>query len=508
MKAAEYTYHLSLAVHHRPLYLDVLAKWISQSTANSSNGMHNIMMDDNHNHNNNIMDNKKKSSSNSSNNDIPNDTIHIPLSQTHQPMPPSYINPSDDDTIINPPRPGNDALLQMPVRDILPPQPQSGDFDSDLDNGPKSETSSQRDPSPEPFDDGLNVPYLDLQGNDNNSDADSLSVSLKDDDEATKEGDESRPLPNLWRLLASDPGYDADAERNTSMTRYPSWRRHALRFSWSRCGFNSEWPDFVAEAYNDGQWIHDNVLDVEGEGKVEVLFNGARRDLKRFFKGEMELDRKDEEYERENRERVEDWLGKGGAPGVVGQLGSLLRNHYEVFEKMDSLAPAEGRTEITLEEAAEILNQALDNDDHSYWKHFGADFSPYGNSSTEDVKIFRQMIQVRDDEDRKEQGLEPRPWTEIAKEHEVESMQYLRDFDKNVLEWDSEQRRKKGLEPRSANDIKAQFHPQYESCAELMKAVALKCDALERKKKGLEPRSWEEFQHAVWVAELPLDTSA
>ncbi|KAL8704413.1 MAG: hypothetical protein Q9201_002439 [Fulgogasparrea decipioides] len=278
-------------------------------------------------------------------------------------MPPSYIYPSDEDTPIHPPHPDNDALLCMRGRDMyphrydwnLPPQPQHGDFDSDLDNAPESETSSQRYTSLEALDD-IDVPYLDLQDRNNNSEADSLSVSLKDgdamkggeeahllpnlwrllaleDDEEAMERDGTHLLPNLWRLLASDSGYDADAdaERDTSVaTRYRYRHRQALRDSWSRSAFHSEWPDFVGEAYDDGEWIHDNVLDreedeeeEEEEGKVDVLSNGARRGLMRFFKGEVELDREDERYKRANRDRVERWLERVFTGALNGQLGRV-----------------------------------------------------------------------------------------------------------------------------------------------------------------------------------------
>lgn len=69
--------------------------------------------------------------------------------------------------------------------------------------------------------------------------------------------------------------------------------------------------------------------------------------------------------------------------------------------------------QITIEEEAAFLNDALDSDEHAFWKYMAEDVEG-GMYSAAHIKDFRQAFQEADDEERKAKGLEPRPWSDIA----------------------------------------------------------------------------------------------
>ncbi|KAL8937380.1 MAG: hypothetical protein Q9216_004450 [Gyalolechia sp. 2 TL-2023] len=146
--------------------------------------------------------------------------------------------------------------------------------------------------------------------------------------------------------------------------------------------------------------------------------------------------------------------------------------------------------EITqLEEAAKVLEEALQNDDHEFWTKFGQEWEGHGT-----VDELREQLQKDDDEKRKKQGLEPRPWYEIEKEMEEQSNRSLESFDENLMEWDNQQRKSQGLEPRSKEQMEEDVMPKISG---LLHDVIYKYDTQKRQAKGLPRRPREEFEEVL-----------
>ncbi|KAL8967962.1 MAG: hypothetical protein Q9183_002681 [Haloplaca sp. 2 TL-2023] len=166
---------------------------------------------------------------------------------------------------------------------------------------------------------------------------------------------------------------------------------------------------------------------------------------------------------------------------------------------MDSTRESHGGGKLTLEAMAATLNGALNNEDASFWEHFEEDVGIYSKAISENIQAFQAMLKENDAEERKEKGLEPRPWSELAKDYEQQMNQGLEEVTEHIQEYDCEMRKEKGLEPRSIEEIKSVMYPDFDTPTEMIKAVALKHDNAVRKKQGLEPRSWEEFNAAIWT---------
>ncbi|KAL8871566.1 MAG: hypothetical protein Q9174_002629 [Haloplaca sp. 1 TL-2023] len=166
---------------------------------------------------------------------------------------------------------------------------------------------------------------------------------------------------------------------------------------------------------------------------------------------------------------------------------------------MDAKHEGHQEEKLTLEFMAETLNNALENDDATYWDHFEEDVGIYSKAISENIQAFQAMLKAKDAEDRKQKGLDPRPWSELAKECEQQMNQAIEDMDEQVKMYDCEARKEEGLEPRSSEEIKKVLYPDFDTATDMIKAVALKHDAAVRKKNGLEPRSWKEFNDAIWT---------
>ncbi|KAL8859084.1 MAG: hypothetical protein Q9178_004347 [Gyalolechia marmorata] len=99
---------------------------------------------------------------------------------------------------------------------------------------------------------------------------------------------------------------------------------------------------------------------------------------------------------------------------------------------------------------------------------FWADFiGELEKSPMEALEDFRKTMQTKDDEERKEKGLELRPWSEIAEELEEESDR--------------------------VKELEAELGPGMGARIEQIQEVVMKYDDQKRKEKGLEPRSWKKF---------------
>ncbi|KAL8834957.1 MAG: hypothetical protein Q9170_003534 [Blastenia crenularia] len=142
-----------------------------------------------------------------------------------------------------------------------------------------------------------------------------------------------------------------------------------------------------------------------------------------------------------------------------------------------------------LEEIARRVEEALNDENHEFWDHFGESLR-----DDEPMEELRQQIQEDDDKKRKDEGLEPRPWTEIEKEMEEQADHTLETFDDDLMKWDTEQRKAKGLEARSKEEMEEELMPQIGG---VVMEVMYKFDTRKRKEKGLEPRALKEFEEMM-----------
>ncbi|KAL8907815.1 MAG: hypothetical protein Q9171_005703 [Xanthocarpia ochracea] len=125
-----------------------------------------------------------------------------------------------------------------------------------------------------------------------------------------------------------------------------------------------------------------------------------------------------------------------------------------------------------------------------FWADFMGEFE---KSPMEALEDFRKTMQTKDDEERKEKGLELRPWNEIAEELEEESDRVFEGFEEDIRKLDAEQRKAQGLEPRSDQELESELGPGMGARIDQIQEVVMKYDDQKRKEKGLGPRSWEKF---------------
>ncbi|KAL8665650.1 MAG: hypothetical protein Q9202_002154 [Teloschistes flavicans] len=153
----------------------------------------------------------------------------------------------------------------------------------------------------------------------------------------------------------------------------------------------------------------------------------------------------------------------------------------------------------------ELMDQSLGQEGVEFWSEFVKHIL---TASAKSVEEFRTIAQEADDEQRQAQGLSPRPWSEIEKESEAESNEFLNDFDEEVNRWKAAWQRAKEKDPGTAEKMeKAEEAPDTEKCAKLMRSAVMGYDAMRRREKGLEPRSDEEYERAcddfgVWIEQM------
>lgn len=124
-----------------------------------------------------------------------------------------------------------------------------------------------------------------------------------------------------------------------------------------------------------------------------------------------------------------------------------------------------------------IVEDAISNNNNWVWHFLAADFIKPGD---------RLNLEEADNQERKEKGLEPRPWSEIAKALKLQLYQVINDLEPHNGEDDIKQPGE--LKPRPIRDYQEYI---------LLKLVVLK-DKQWRKEQGLEPRSWEEMRDAFY----------
>ncbi|KAL9582255.1 MAG: hypothetical protein Q9203_005571 [Teloschistes exilis] len=125
-----------------------------------------------------------------------------------------------------------------------------------------------------------------------------------------------------------------------------------------------------------------------------------------------------------------------------------------------------------------IVEDAISNNNSWVWEFLAAaDFIKPGD---------RLNLEEADDQERKEKGLEPRPWSEIAKALKLQLYQVINDLEPHNGEDDIKQPGE--LKPRPIRDYQEYI---------LLKLVVLK-DKQWRKEQGLEPRSWEDVRDAFY----------
>ncbi|KAL8684642.1 MAG: hypothetical protein Q9218_008203, partial [Villophora microphyllina] len=218
------------------------------------------------------------------------------------------------------------------------------------------------------------------------------------------------------------------------------------RMLWTGRGWRSEWPAFVVEAFEEHVLEPAGIVPVEDTDVMTMLVPPEREDLVEFFSGETEKDR-------EMFERI--------AAGARGGVGSY---HTET-EGM-----AEENKAVKVGVVDELMDQSLGEEGLQFWQEF---INHIFTAHSKSVKEFRTITQATDNEKRKAQGLEPRPWTDIEKELEAESNGYLNDFDEEVNKWKDtwQQAREKG--PGTAEENEKAEYPDTEKCEKLMKSAVM-----------------------------------
>ncbi len=115
-------------------------------------------------------------------------------------------------------------------------------------------------------------------------------------------------------------------------------------------------------------------------------------------------------------------------------------------------------------------------------------------------ETMRETVQPKDDEERKANGLEPRPWSEIATDIEAEAYGFLSEYLDGIRECNARERKSQGPESRFDEELEAQRHPGFKHVFERFQEVIMMYDDETRKQDGLEPRSWQEFKKAFMEA--------
>ncbi|KAL9000948.1 MAG: hypothetical protein Q9169_000432 [Polycauliona sp. 2 TL-2023] len=117
-----------------------------------------------------------------------------------------------------------------------------------------------------------------------------------------------------------------------------------------------------------------------------------------------------------------------------------------------------------------------------------------GLSPQKALEDFQETMQSQDDDERKANGLEPRPWSEISAEIEEVSarMRKLAEHDERTSK--NELQKALGLEPFFDEEPEAGLDLAPGHRFDQVQEMVTKYDDQKRKKKGLEPRSWREFR--------------
>ncbi|KAL9579500.1 MAG: hypothetical protein Q9212_005073, partial [Teloschistes hypoglaucus] len=140
-------------------------------------------------------------------------------------------------------------------------------------------------------------------------------------------------------------------------------------------------------------------------------------------------------------------------------------------------AMAEDKKTANWDDPRLIVEEAIDSHEHWLWYFLAGDVIEAGD---------RHSLQEADDQRRKEKGLEPRFWAEVAEALQLQLFQEINRLEPHNGEDDIKQPGE--LKPRPIRDYQEYM---------LLKLLMLK-DKQWRKEDGLEPRSWEEVRDAFY----------
>lgn len=153
------------------------------------------------------------------------------------------------------------------------------------------------------------------------------------------------------------------------------------------------------------------------------------------------------------------------------------------------------REDIPTEEEIASLKEELESSE--FWAAFMKEFDKAPEEILKDFqKTMRETVQHKDDGERKANGLESRPWSEIAIDIEEEAYRFLSEYLEGIRECNAGERKSQGLESQSDKELEAQEHPGLEHLFEGFQEVIMMYDDEKRKQDGLEPRSWQDFKKA------------
>lgn len=148
---------------------------------------------------------------------------------------------------------------------------------------------------------------------------------------------------------------------------------------------------------------------------------------------------------------------------------------------------AEDKKDASFHDPRSIVKGAICNREHWVWLFLAGDIVREGD---------RHQLRKADNHERKEEGLEPRPWDEIA---ENLREQLYREID--FLEKEGEEKDAKQQEGEQKGRPIRDFQEYM-----LLKLLMMN-DKRWRKEQGLEPRSWEELKDAFYDGETSPDAT-
>ncbi|KAL9000947.1 MAG: hypothetical protein Q9169_000431 [Polycauliona sp. 2 TL-2023] len=178
-----------------------------------------------------------------------------------------------------------------------------------------------------------------------------------------------------------------------------------------------------------------------------------------------------------------------------------MTEKFDIGEHLrDLLATSRTHDDMSTEEIASLMEKLEGSE---FWTVFMTAQEQASKGIREDTdlsgtKLFEGIyneMQSMDDEERKEKGLEPRPWSEIKPELEMEleeeGKRMIEQLEAEVRTLDAEQRKTQGLEPRPAEELEAEM--DLEGRIWRLQEMAMEYDEQKRKADGQGPSFWKGF---------------
>ncbi|KAL8687573.1 MAG: hypothetical protein Q9218_006296 [Villophora microphyllina] len=164
------------------------------------------------------------------------------------------------------------------------------------------------------------------------------------------------------------------------------------------------------------------------------------------------------------------------------------------LEPQQAMARIYDKKGTIMERFVAYLDDVLANEQYPYWEFLARPLAPY---SPTHLKENRQAIQSYDDQKRKGEGLEPRPWSEIVNEFQQRRSQEALLGSQQANDIDARDRQAQGLEPRSLDENDDLIYSLFDL---MMEEFARRHDTRAHLEKGLLPRSEGELAYAVeWM---------